>query len=266
MKTTTSKSSIKILALSLVLILVYTGCKKDVVDTDTSSATDNSKAESSFSTVFRTVNQNADSTDKRSNCPALTFVTTSTLATVYPKTLTVDYGAGCNGKSGKIVAVFSGSFYDAGSVITITYDNYDDDGYLLNADSHRITNTGTNGSGNYVYTVEIKNATLTSGTDQASWTSTKSIEWIQGRNTKHDASDDVFLITGSSSGISSKKVSYKSVINTPLKIATACDWIESGVLTLTPDGKVERTIDFGNTGCDNKATVKIAGKTFDIKM
>jgi len=266
----TTKSLITVFMLVLVAGAFYTGCKKKEVDTDTSSAVDNSTAENSYSAVFRSVNEHSDTTNKaRTNCPTLSFVTTdSTVAADrYPKTLTVDYGTtGCDGKTGSFEAVFTGPFRDSGSVITVTYHGYHDDGRLVDASSHTITNAGRNSSGNYVFKVSIVNGSLTSSSGVISWSTTRSIEWTEGSSTPIDPTDDVFMISGSTTGTSAKGVSYSVVINTPLKIASACQWVESGVLTLTPKDKDPRVIDFGNTGCDNKATVTINKVVYDVTM
>ncbi len=259
---TTSKL-VWIMSLSLVLVAVYTGCKKKTIDTDTSSATDNASAENSFSTVFRSTNENSDSVAVRSNCPNI-MITTTTI-THYPKTLTIDYGStGCNGYKGSYSAVFTGPFKTVGSKITITYNNYYDGEYKIDAQSHTITNTGVSSAGNPVYTISVVNGTLTSSSGTSTWNANRSIEWTVGSNTP--LGDDVFLISGTTSGTSAKGVAYSTVVNTPLKIATGCDYIESGVLTLTPQSGDSRVIDFGNGTCDNQATVTIDGVVFNITL
>jgi hypothetical protein len=78
--------------------------------------------------------------------------------------------------------------------------------------------------------------------------------------------DDVYLIEGSTTGTSARGSSYSAVITTPLRKANACPWIESGVVTITPRNKKTRTIDFGDGTCDNKATVTIEGKVYNITL
>jgi len=274
MKKITTKSLVAVSALVLLSGIFYTGCqKKATVDTDTSAAEDNSKAENSYSAVFRSVNENSDTTDKaRSNCPLLSFVTTDTATSPngYPKTLTVDYGTtGCDGKTGSFKAEFTKPFHDSGCVVTVTYINYYDDGRLVSADKHTITNTGKNKSGNLVYTVNITNGKLTSSAGSITWNTTRSIEWIEGSATLEDPSDDVFLVSGTTTGTTAKGVSYTAAIdtNTPLQIASACKWVESGTLTLTPKDKDPRVINFGDTpACDDKATVTIDKVVYNITM
>ena len=253
------------MGLSLVLVAVYTGCKKKTIDTDTSSATDNASAENSFSTVFRSTNENSDSVAVRSSCTNIMITTTTTNINHYPKTLTIDYGStGCNGYKGSYSAVFTGPFKTQGSIITITYNNYYDGAYQVDADSHTITNTGVSSAGNPVYTVSVVNGRLTSSSGTSKWNATKSIEWTVGSTSPWG--DDVFLISGTTSGTSAKGVTYSTVINTPLKMAAGCDYIESGVLTLTPQSGDNRVFDFGNGACDNQATVTIDGVVFNITM
>ena len=45
-----------------------------------------------------------------------------------------------------------------------------------------------------------------------------------------------------------------------------CYWIESGVISLVPEGAPGITLDYGNSGCDNKAVVTIYNKNYDILL
>jgi hypothetical protein len=45
-----------------------------------------------------------------------------------------------------------------------------------------------------------------------------------------------------------------------------CRWIESGIVTLVPEGLPAVTLNFGNTGCDANAVVTIANKNYDILL
>jgi hypothetical protein len=249
--------------------IFYTGCEKreevkDIIDTDTSSATDNAVAEGAFTDVFTDVNDRADSVeDFRSSCPTYTVVGTLSGTVVgYPKTLTIDYGTGCNGKKGSITAVFSGPFKTTGTVVTVTYNNFYDGNYKVNADSHTITNSGNN-----VYNVNVTNATLVSSEGTIVWNAAKKIVWSEGSSTKATG-DDVFLVSGTRDGTSAKGVKYTVVVEeaTPLKVANSCDNIVSGIMTITPYEKKARVIDFGDGTCDDKAKVTISGNAYDINI
>lgn len=84
----------------------------------------------------------------------------------------------------------------------------------------------------------------------------RKIIFTEGFLTNNDATDDVFQITGSTSGIS-KKGLYTTEITTPLKRKRTCVNIVSGVLEITPAEKLTRKIDFGNGECNNLVTVSV---------
>ncbi|MFM7022447.1 MAG: hypothetical protein ACKOXB_05675 [Flavobacteriales bacterium] len=72
----------------------------------------------------------------------------------------------------------------------------------------------------------------------------------------NDPNDDVFSITGTTSGIC-KKGPYTTKILSPLKRKRNCTNIVSGVLEIALEKKAKRLIDFGNGECDNVVTLSI---------
>jgi hypothetical protein len=74
--------------------------------------------------------------------------------------------------------------------------------------------------------------------------------------------DDVYEITGSTTGVNRNGISYVAQIITKLRVELACEWrIVSGVIEVTPEGKSVRKIDFGSGACDRLVTVTVNGKT-----
>ena len=76
----------------------------------------------------------------------------------------------------------------------------------------------------------------------------------------------MYSITGTASGTAFDGTHFTSNITSALIVALNCRWIEEGKIEFKPDGKLTRTIDFGNGDCDNKATVTIAGISFNILL
>lgn len=263
------------------MAITYTSCKKDKEDKDTRSAMDLSTAENAFNGIFKEVDNGIKQKDPsvRGN----RAIDTSTCATItisslttFPATLTIDFGIGCVGedgvtRSGKIIAVFSGKYTDSNTVVTITPQNYYHNDILVEG-TKTITNKGhigiTNGTHNLVWHVEVTGGKLTSLAKQViSWQSTHDIEWIEGESTHWPfISDDVILITGSGNGINVEGKNFSAQITKGLKIARACKYIESGTLVLTPADGVDRTVDFGDGTCDEKLTVTINGKIYEVKL
>ena len=259
------------IALALILGVFYTGCDKskdEIIDTDTSSANDNSTSENAFSDIFKSVSGISDSDAglRTANCETITIDTTVGSTTGgFPKTVTIDYSA-CSNKKGKIKAIFTGRWRSSGTTITIIADsNYHFGLNKVNCGTHIILNRGII-SGHKTYDVNVTGALITTPGGGISWSSTRTISWIAGDSTL-DTQDDVYSITGQTTGTSAKGVTFTAAITSPLIIAMNCPWIESGVISLTPKNKKTRTIDFGTAGtCDNKATATFNGKTYDVTM
>lgn len=260
MKTKTILANV---ALALTLSVFYSCEKKaeDLLDTDTSSASDNSTAENAASEMFKSVSEAADNDASLRSTPCYT-VTVSGLS--FPKTVTIDFGnGGCGNKRGQIIAVLSGRFRTAGSTVTITTNNFIIGTDTIEAGTHVITNTGNNINSQQTFDVSITGAAVRTPGGRATWNATRTITWVDGSSTLTDPSDDVYSIAGQASGVSVKGVSYTTATTAgkPLVIMVGCQYITSGEISLTPNGKPVRKIDFGPATtpptCDNQATVTI---------
>jgi hypothetical protein len=95
------------------------------------------------------------------------------------------------------------------------------------------------------------------------WNATRARTWIEGYNTLIFA-DDVYSISGASSGTKVNGQTWTSLIISPLDHKRICHQIVSGVLQVTPYNKPIRTIDFGQGNCDNTLTVLINGNTYTV--
>jgi hypothetical protein len=276
-----TKTIITNIAIALSLGIVYTGCKKDkdneatpsTTTTSTTSTTStesaNSIAESSYTEIFKSISQISESNaGLRSSCATITIDTTPFLS--FPKTVTIDYGtgAGCSGKTGKLTAIFTGKYGAFGTVITITADsNYTINSHKIHVGTHTITSgLSNNTSGNKTFNLSVVGGSVGLSVGSVSWNSTRTITWIAGDSTTLDPTDDVYQITGTSSGTNMNGDVFTSTISTPLIVANNCPWIESGVITITTFNKKTRSIDFGSGACDNKATVTIDTTTYNINL
>ena len=122
-------------SLILSISVLSNSCKKAAVDTESQSAVDNSQCEAEYMTILPNVNgyaikeQGIKKMDAGS-CPAVTVTPADTIT--FPKTMVIDYGAGCadtslDGKlrKGKIIAVFNKRWKYAGCTVNITFENYE---------------------------------------------------------------------------------------------------------------------------------------------
>lgn len=90
-------------------------------------------------------------------------------------------------------------------------------------------------------------------------------EMVVGYNTPHVWLDNEFLITGSWVTTLPNGGIQTSTITTPLRILMNCNYIVSGVLTITRNN-VTATLDYGDGACDNSAIVTINGVAHTITL
>lgn len=268
-----TKKIITIVAVALTFGVIYTGCKKEedtgvapTTTEDTTTETDNSTGESSFSEVFTSISDVCNNTaGLRSTCATITV--DSTLG--WPRTVTIDYGTGanCSGRTGQLTVIMTGPFGSPGSIITVLDSNYFHGANRVRMGLHTITG-GILVGGHRTFNLTVAGGGIMIGGGNVSWNSTRSVIWIEG-DTTADPMDDVYEITGTTTGTSRSGRTFTSSITTPLRVATSCPWIESGVITITSGSGRTRSIDFGTPGpaCDNQATITTSsGTTHVISM
>lgn len=201
-----------------------------------------------------------------SNCATVSHDTTST-----PKTITIDFGATnclCNDgryRRGQVLVSYTGKYRDSGHVHTITFNNYFvNDNQVLGSKS--VQNMGTNSNGQSYFTVTVNGLIIRAVTlDSVIWNSNRVRTWLQGESTP-TRTDDVYSITGSGSGSRPNGTSYTTNITQALVREIGCKWFTSGKVDIQPSNKPLRSLDYGNTGCDNAATVTINGVTYNITL
>ncbi len=201
-----------------------------------------------------------------SECATVTLDTT-----VMPRVLTVDFGEEnclCHDgryRRGKIIITFNGRYRQPGTVITHGFDQFYVDDNQVDG-TKVLTNMGENENGNLWFTIEVVGViNLANNGGTISWNSSKEREWIQGANTPNRW-DDIYLITGTASGIRASGLTWEREIINPLRIELACRFIVSGTIEMRPEGRPARILDYGNGECDNVATVIVNGVTYTIYL
>lgn len=198
--------------------------------------------------------------------------------TSWPKVMEIDFGStNCTGtyginRRGKLVVTLTNHYRDSGSTLTIQPQNYFVNDVKVEG-TKTITNQGYNANGNLQFNVDVVNGKLTyTDGSTTTWQSNRTNEWIEGDSTTlftHGLAgicDDVYLITGSASGVSRNGHNYTVTITSPLRKEICCRWLVSGQLEVTPANLLTRYVDFGSGACDNKATVTINGTSFIVPM
>jgi hypothetical protein len=265
-------------------LITFSACKKDsktTTDSDTQPAQDNSLAESNYNDVNTMVDAsvsagasfsfreatNARIEDVLGGCTTVTVDTSSTNRTVI-----IDFGtSNCEcvdgrKRRGKILATWTGRYRDKGTVVTITFDNYFVNDNQIKG-THISTNLGANAAGNLVYRIVVDGTIIkASNGGTITWKSTREREWVAGSNTPMYILDDTYSITGAAAGTTASGEAYSIAIIQALVRKMNCQWFESGKVEVIPAGRLPRTLDYGSTGCDNKASVTIAGTTISVQL
>ncbi len=285
------KNNKLITVITLTTFLVMFGCKKDettVVDNSTISSKDNSAAENLFADIKKVVEEAADDegqSARTAGSSAYSFGGCATVSispawgdTTWPKVMEIDFGpTNCQGayginRRGKLTVTLSDRYRNLGSVLTVQTQNYHINDVKVEG-TKTLTNDGYNVNNNLEYIVDVNNAVITyTDNTTLTWSSTRTNEWIEGDSTTLFTNglagicDDVYLITGSGSGVNRNGLAYAVNITAPLRKEVCCRWVVSGSLDVVPQGFATRTVDFGTGACDNQATVTINGNVYNVQM
>ncbi len=283
----------KIVALFAIISLA--SCKKDITgnSTDNNAATlsdSSTVAENSYYdvlnsamygysdnvTVMGVSNQRSGKTttfSKTEGTPVklscATYTVSDSTPGVYPKTLTLDFGAGCTSldgvlRKGVVVYNFSGPLFTAGTTVSVTFNNYSVNGYGIQG-AYAITNNSTQAG--IAFTTVVTNGIITyPDLTNYHYSHNKTYTQTAGANTPFDLTDDVYAITGNSAFSASGGSSLVLTTSTPLIRTFTCLNITQGVVGFVYDGSLSGTIDFGDGTCDNLAILKVGNITKTITL
>ncbi len=292
------KTGLSLFIAGATLSIAIVSCKKDAktttpiatVDTDTSTESDNNLADAAFNDVQNISDQaykgnltfyspiytggKETATNvglEKSSCASITRDSVIVSGNVASGNIVVDFGTVnclCNdgrNRRGKINISYTGRYRDSASVRTITFtDYYIDDNQLTG--TKIVTNKGHNANGHLNYDISVNGSVIKANNGGThTHIANRNREWISGESTLV-VSDDVYSITGSTSGVNAAGVAYTANITTALHRAVSCSWIDSGVVEVTRTGKPTRTLDYGNGTCDHDATVTINGTSRAITL
>lgn len=264
----------KYLVLILASALAVGGCKKDKeVSADPASVMESASDQAAIEGEFNSIYETADDVLREDNTvkskPGRLSDCANIIKDTVAKTLTIDFGTtNCLCKDdiyrrGKIIIHHEGTYRTEGSVITITLqDYYVNDNHVQGTKT--ITNLG-NGSGHFKYSYSVSNASIefTDGSVR-SWSKTATIERTAGEDTWNPW-DDEFTVTGSSSGVNRKGVSFTAVTTEPLVKEVTLGCVRNfvhGIVTITTSDGNTLVLNYdpqNNSSCDKLATVSVNG-------
>ena len=309
----TNRLLASLLSVILVSALLFSGCKKDKNELSDqeeeqiamAASESDADAENGFNDVFddaigannevgmegtgifggrtmSTENGRTMQVDSVPPCVTVTVVHLSTTA-VFPVKITVDFGAGCAGRdgrirSGKIITVYTGRMINPGSISTTTFENYHVDSVHVQG-TVKITNTSTpptaGALGVHKWNVDIINGRLTRPNGHYfEWNSHRVVTQVEGMITPLLPLDDVYTITGTASGTVHRGTfvaAWESDIIEPLRKRFNCRWITKGKVkimrrNLSSTSRWIAVLDYGNGNCDRNATLTANGVTHNILL
>lgn len=187
---------------------------------------------------------------------------------VFPKTMTIDYGTGvtsANGitRKGQIIVNLSGKIRVAGSSISVTFNNYSINSYKLTGTYTLTPKVAANAGVNYIATITDGSITLPNG-QVSTYSGTETFTQTAGIGTS-SITDDTYEITGTFSYSNTSNGSISATITNPLVKSADCKDITSGTVAFVYKG-LSGTLDFGSGTCDNIATIKVGKTTNTITL
>lgn len=254
-----------------ILIVLAPSCTKFRENRQYDTTFDHSLAESSYFDLFKTLQQVAGAGAGLVSDPCYTV---SSSGSTYPKTITVDFGSSdCAGlygiyRRGTVTIVLSDELSNSGATATITPNNLYINGSGLQG-GLLVTNLGLNTDGKQEYSFATSDAHLNypGGEQTFTWTAS----YVLTLDRPFDANlvyDDVYTITGNTSGVNTDGNDYSVDIKEPLVKELICRWPRAGKISITVKDLKDREVDFGTDYCednvdccDNQADVTIGNKS-----
>ncbi len=189
-------------------------------------------------------------------CVTITIVLTQNM-----KTVTIDFGDGCelrNGNflSGKIILEYEKDPEAATKMISYSFDNFYFNRKNI-AGGGSILRERSNENGNHQSTKTFDITVTWPDGLFASKVGVRVREWIEGQGTPAWG-DNVFLITGNATFTKKNGTVLSAEVVEPLRRELACKFLVSGIVNLT---KNENTgvLNYGDGVCDDLATISING-------
>jgi hypothetical protein len=200
-----------------------------------------------------------------SDCAVVTKNITST-----PQVITIDFGASCTGKDGKIrsgkIMVTSDSFTTSSADRKKIFENYTVDGKKIVGS---VVKTIIKDNENKIRTATLQEditVTLPNNEGTAHRVANLTRQYQLNDLGVQDDNQVVSWGTAEFTRVSGVKLTKTITAADPLVFNAACHHIVSGTVTFTTSNNHGWSVNFGNGECDNKATLTIGNKTKEITI
>jgi hypothetical protein len=189
------------------------------------------------------------------------------------KTITVDFGEGCEGphgrvRSGKVIITYTDRIFVPGAVMTMNFENYFCDGNKVEGTRTR-TNISETVNDYLRFRIQLENGKVT-WEDGA--VSTREALWEITRIRSSNPINDERVRTGSANGITRDGLAYSVTITKSIVWKRGCLPVKrvmipvEGIKVRELEGESTCTIDYGDGTCDNLMTVSKDGETREIEI
>lgn len=196
------------------------------------------------------------------------------LGNIFPKTVTLTYPDGCTTIAGatikgNIQLIISGRVRENGTTVTFNLNKFEYKDHHISGE-YKIIFTGP-----FSHRTEIKNGLISTPDNRIiKFNSINTASQIDGKETTfrtHPLTflfDDAYQITTTSWGTNSKGTDFTINTVTPLEYKILCQWITSGVLSISEQLNPIFTvvIDYGDGNCDNKAMMRFNDREILIQL
>jgi hypothetical protein len=288
------KSILLVLTISGLALLLFNACKKkdtSEVDAESRSAIDNAVADQEFTTIVPATNAHAINTKGMGANYAVPIITCDSLHKISGDT---SFGIGghidpvyeldlnsinCSNsftdgkvRSGKWRVKLNGKIKVVGTRMRIDLISYKAGGINYSCDSI-VVKTLAFSSASTKFEVRVYNGKCSTSAYEIKYNSNRTItHYPKGDPDLTDPSIEVY---GTADGVNREGRTFTATIpaTSPLIKKKSCQYIQSGILTLSPEGFKERTVDYGYSispnpagGCDEDASFTVNGNTIAFKL
>ena len=256
-----------LLSSAFTFVFLFASCNREdqTVDAVTLMAEQVANYDDLMENAETLADQYFDEFSGRTNCPV---VSADQPRGVFPVKVPLDFGnTGCRGidgriRSGKIhiYRTSRDSLLRPGALRIVTLENYKVEGISV-AGTRSWQNIGLDSLGRPIYSVSTHGGELVFQDGSSIYfEGNHVVTFLEGFNNGILA-DNVFSITGTSSGITRKGTNWTSQITVPLIKKFACRWITDGVRNIQINNNTY-IIDFGDGTCDRRALLTLpSGRT-----
>lgn len=175
----------------------------------------------------------------------------------YPRTITIDYGDGCDAakgpeKKGEMVIRITDELSNPGAERSMIFENFHiGDRQIMGTRTLTNITEGDAAAALFAYKHEME-MQGEKGLHRKSAEGTR--QWISGFDTPENLEDDVFEMEGTASMTCGRGEGMSRSIIEPILVDQNCGYPVSGIVEITRKGETH-SIDFGDGTCDNEAVL-----------